>query len=414
MKILNIIAQKPSSTGSGIYLSELMKSFDRLGAVQALICADDKNEVNLYEFKESIKDLKIYPLYFNSEEMPFDIFGMSDVMPYKSRRYRDMTSLELEVYEKTFVRLMEMALSEFKPDLVICHHLYLAAALFIENFGGEKLGLVCHGTDLRQLYTNKLERNRIIKTLGGAKQIFALQDEQKNDIASLFKLSLNDIKVIGNGFNSEVFYLGDNDHSDFDQDLIRLAYAGKISKAKGLVALLNAINKIKDYKIELNLAGNPSDIEEYWEIKNKAEESLHRVNFLGQMNHKELAEFFNRSDIFVLPSYYEGLALVCIEAAACGLPVVVTNTSGIKRHINEKLDDHHFVFIDLPKMLDPDRPVEADLPDFEDRLAGGILEQIELLRGGKINRGYLKGEDFSWDNVAKNILDEFREGGLQW
>ena len=38
MKILSIITQKPSSTGSGIYLTEILKSYRHLGEEQAVIC----------------------------------------------------------------------------------------------------------------------------------------------------------------------------------------------------------------------------------------------------------------------------------------------------------------------------------------------------------------------------------------
>ena len=102
MKILSILSQKPSSTGSGVYMGELVKSFDKIGAKQAIICGQDLNQPNDYEFARHIEDLKVYSVDFNSEALPFDMFGMSDVMPYPSQRYQDMTPDQLKKYKEAF------------------------------------------------------------------------------------------------------------------------------------------------------------------------------------------------------------------------------------------------------------------------------------------------------------------------
>ena len=86
MKILSITAQKPNSTGSGVYLTELVKGFARQGHRQAVVAGvyeDDK-----VEFPEGVK---FYPVFFCTEELPFPIAGMSDEMPYESTVYGQMT-----------------------------------------------------------------------------------------------------------------------------------------------------------------------------------------------------------------------------------------------------------------------------------------------------------------------------------
>ena len=48
--------------------------------------------------------------------------------------------------------------------------------------------------------------------------------------------------------------------------------------------------------------------------------------FLGSLQQEALAEVFRQSDVFALPSFFEGLPLVTMEAMACGCIVVGTNT----------------------------------------------------------------------------------------
>jgi len=93
---------------------------------------------------------------------------------------------------------------------------------------------------------------------------------------------------------------------------------------------------LKDkYEIDLSLAGNGSG-EEKEKILKMANEN--KVRYLGNLSQKNLGEVFRKSHVFVLPSFYEGLGLVTIEALACGLRAVVTNHSGIKEYLGEERD----------------------------------------------------------------------------
>lgn len=60
------------------------------------------------------------------------------------------------------------------------------------------------------------------------------------------------------------------------------------------------------------------------------------VEFLGKLPQPELAKEYQRSDIFVLPSFFDGLPLTVIEAIACGDKVVVTDLPGIQDWLKEQ------------------------------------------------------------------------------
>ena len=55
----------------------------------------------------------------------------------------------------------------------------------------------------------------------------------------------------------------------------------------------------------------------------------------GRVQHNRIIEFLNASDIFVLPTYHEGLPNVVLEAMACRLPVVATKVGGIPEAVKD-------------------------------------------------------------------------------
>lgn len=77
MRILNISAQKPDSTGSGVYLAEMVRCELSAGHAAAVVAGvDASDEPTLPEGAEP------YFVRFNTETLPFNVCGMSDVMSY--------------------------------------------------------------------------------------------------------------------------------------------------------------------------------------------------------------------------------------------------------------------------------------------------------------------------------------------
>ena len=77
MRILNISAQKPDSTGSGVYLAEMVRCELSAGHAAGVVAGVDvSDEPTLPEGAEP------YFVRFNTEALPFNVCGMSDVMPY--------------------------------------------------------------------------------------------------------------------------------------------------------------------------------------------------------------------------------------------------------------------------------------------------------------------------------------------
>lgn len=146
-----------------------------------------------------------------------------------------------------------------------------------------------------------------------------------------------DIKIIPNGIESELFV---NDPSIKYQhrlkhptDRVQLICVTRLIERKGVQVLLRAIKQLDDsvyltiigegnYRVELEALARQLDIES-------------KVQFYGYCPREELVEFYNISDIFVLPSMAESFGMVFVEAMSCGLPVIGARVGGVPDIIKE-------------------------------------------------------------------------------
>ncbi len=183
-----------------------------------------------------------------------------------------------------------------------------------------------------------------------------------------------------------------------------MVYAGKLSYSKGIMSLLRVFDKLKDkYNVRLTLVGSGTGEEE----KSIKELGISLgVELLGEVTQKNLGKIFKESDIFVLPSFYEGLSLVTIEALASGLLVVATEIPGLKSNLGIIINDSRVIeYVKLPSMIQVDKPLEGELLLFEDRFQDAIERQIE-----RIYKSYRIDYDIkeeikrmSWENIFNKI-----------
>lgn len=403
MRILTITAQKPNSTGSGVYLTELVKAFAGEGHKQAVIAGVYRED--RVEFPEGVR---FYPVYFKTEELPFPIAGMSDEMPYESTVYGQMTEEMTSRFERAFRKAVREAAEDFRPELVICHHLYLVTSLVREELASLPVCGFCHNTDLRQMKKIPLRREYIRRQIPKLDAIFALHEEQKKEIRAIYPVKEEQITVAGTGYNSEVFFWNREKEAGRavresgikERKPLRLIYAGKIAEKKGVASLLKSLAFLRweASGLEVYLAGGAGNRGEYGQIQELAGRCGYPVWFLGKLSQKELAEEYNKSDIFVLPSFSEGLPLTVMEAMACGCKVIVTDLPGIRPWIEENVACAPVSFVAPPKMHQTDEPEPESLAVFERELAGTIEACADAPYPG-----YPDLTKVSWGNICRLV-----------
>lgn len=397
MRILSITAQKPDSTGSGVYLTELVKGFQKLGHEQAVICGV------LEEDKIDLPDgVACFPYYYKSEELPFAVLGMSDEMPYESTRYCDMTKMMTKQLRELLTNHIIHVVDAFEPEIILCHHLYFITSLVRELCPEKKVYAICHGSDLRQMKKNPWQISYIKEQIIKLDGILALHKEQREDIIATYGCEAEKVEVIGTGYNKDIFYIQNNVENK--EERRRLIFAGKISEKKGVKSLIRSLSCIENVgeKYMLALAGGAGNQEEFREIQILAENCPCEVQFLGRLSHQELAKELNSSDVFILPSFFEGLPLVIIEAMACGLHVVCTDLPGIKPWMEAVLPEHCVTFVKPPRMRNADEPLEEELPIFEKELAEAILIAKE-----KTFPKISDIQNLSWEGLCRTCVQMF-------
>ena len=424
MKILSVLAQKPSSTGSGVYLSELVRCFKKMGHEQEIICAiyetDDigARKTRPYgEARDTRPDGEAFephfnPVIFNTKEVPMKIAGMSDVMPYESIKYSDLAKDDemLEVWMKAFKDKIEEVVKRFKPDLIICHHLYLLTAMVVERWARETFPYegvpliygICHNTDLRQYQQTNLKREFIKENIKKLDKIFAPSEEHKNKIVELFGVNKNIIDVIGIGYNSDIFYIDEELHNvekNSENKTTKLLYVGKVAKKKGVLSFVKAFKMINAKNISLDIIGGAGDKDEYEEILNECKSTLNQINILPPMPQTELAKEYNSHEIFILPSFSEGIPMVPIEAMACGCKLIITDLPGVKEFYDSNVKNASIKYVKLPKLTNVDDADRGELEEFEKRLAFAMEESLKDT--GKYTPQL---SDISWENITINIL----------
>lgn len=163
--------------------------------------------------------------------------------------------------------------------------------------------------------------------------------------------------------------------------------ASRITARKGLKYLVEAVEKLaKNHpEIRLEIIGDGSERKNL-EAQVTDSEISDKVKFAGVVPHNETAKFYQRANIFVLPSLNEGMSNAMLEALASGLPVITTDTGGTRELVRDGINGFY-----------------VRMRDGRD-----IAQKIEKLMNNKELAGKMAAESrriaetMNWQSVAKN------------
>lgn len=183
----------------------------------------------------------------------------------------------------------------------------------------------------RTLIKNAIKRNKLIITVS---------ENSKKDIKKQF--NHNNVEVIYNGVDSNYRVYSRDDankvYSKYNLPHKYILCLGTLEPRKNIKLLIDAfidlkINKKIDHK--LVITGRYG-----WKYDSildmvKANNLEKEIIFTGFVEEEDLPLVYNGSDLFVFPSMYEGFGIPPLEAMACGVPVIVSNSSSLTEVVGE-------------------------------------------------------------------------------
>lgn len=262
----------------------------------------------LYQHAPSLKNVKEF------ESLNFKLHRLPSKVKHPIKNY---------IETKKYFR-------ENKIDIVHCH---MTLMNFIPLIAAKKLGIKTrishsHNADARKklFVVKKIERVLKKNSIKNATKLMACGDE-----AGKYMYGTKHFDILNNAMDLRKFEINMNTRINERQKLkindetIVLGHIGRFVKQKNHIFLLNLLKEIlKDKKnIKLILVG---DGEERKKIEDMAVamEIKDNIVFTGIM--EDTARMYNVFDIFLLPSLWEGLPVVALEAQASGLKCVFANT----------------------------------------------------------------------------------------
>ena len=217
-------------------------------------------------------------------------------------------------------------------------------------------------------------------------RIIAVSELAKQEVSKHGRGLFKKIVVVPNGIELSEFPLEISPSIRGDTQFKCLTVAFMQAR-KGLDYLLEALSLIKDKTVVLTIVG---DGPHFGRLKRLAErlDIADRVTFAGRLKRAAVIDEFKNSQLFVLPTLWEGQGIVFLEAMASGLPIVATRIPGV----NGMLEDG------INALLVPPRDSRA-LADAIQRLVS-----CEDLRFKLASEGLKRVKLFDWNQLVDRII----------
>lgn len=228
------------------------------------------------------------------------------------------------------------------------------------------------------------------------KKVVAVSVGVKRELMQTYGLGDNDIRVIPSGVDVESFHPRHRDTAGRQvrsrlgispEDVVLIFVANEYER-KGLAEVIDALSLLRGYPVKLLVVGN--DRQEPYRARAAARGVSDRIMFCVLV--PEIEHYYAAADVFILPTYYEAFSLATFEAAASGLPILVTGVNGPDEFIRN--GENGFF-------------IERDADDIAKKVRL-LVEDGSLRRtlGARAREGSLR---YSWDAIAEQTLRLYEE-----
>lgn len=195
---------------------------------------------------------------------------------------------------------------------------------------GRKVIMHIHASRFKDFYSESQNKEKILNTLQRVDRLIVLSESWKEWFKGI-GVKEDKITILHN-ITPEPTHMPEARKND---GRIRFLFMGEIGQRKGVFDILRAIAAHREEaegRIELVIGGNRNEQKLLDTIKAGGLDNI--VRFEGWVSGEKKLRLLNEADVYILPSFNEGLPISILEAMSYGCPIISTPVGGIPEVVN--------------------------------------------------------------------------------
>jgi glycosyltransferase involved in cell wall biosynthesis len=319
LKVLFLPASYPSEKNpiSGVWIKDGAKAASLYHDIRVLYACPDPSPQpsGLYRVSENVED------------------GITTLRA----RYRSRFIIpgKLLHYLGIFAAFRKLVKGGWQPDIIHAHFFTAgAAAVILGKMYKIPVVITEHSTSVATHSLGAFERRRLRFAMKRAQVILPVSHDLGGAIKNYYGIK-KPMHVIPSPVNTEVFCPSAHP-TEKERGKKKILLIAALTPRKGVPSLLEALSQIKNTRQDfvLDIVGDGANRSEYEQLTgNLGLDDV--VRFHGRQ--PDIVGFIRECDFFVMPSLYENLGMVYVEAMACGKPVIATNAGGPREIVNDNV-----------------------------------------------------------------------------
>lgn len=401
MELLMLGSGDPSQLNSGIGIAcdHIAKSIGQKVALTLVTPQSAEEMADELVPQENKLQIPVSPTLQNKAALQADIVHISvksAINPYvyfdgaaeatsqESRQTNDTVKDALEAFTTGVVQTS----ADLRFDVIYGHDwMSINAGIKLKEKSNKPLVLHIHTLDYDRIgkKSNSWLFNLEQKGMMAADKVIAVSQYHADIMQQVYGIAADKIEVIHHGLDKIIPL---DYQKPFNEKLV--VFAGRFSMQKGAAVFVKAAKKLMkdDRNIRFVMAGSG---EQFSSILSDCVEAemLDRVHFTGHLDQSQLFSLMQVADVFVMPSQSDPFGLSALEAAAIGVPVIVSENCGVKEVLPEA------------------EVVKHDADSYKQ----GILKMLntpgDAKRKAEVNKEAVKQR--TWDKVTDELVLLFNE-----
>ena len=231
-------------------------------------------------------------------------------------------------------------------------------------------------------------------TIKNSNVIASVSKSDLEEISTRYSLPETRLRYVPNMVDTDVF----KPTSDCSPEKKSLLYLGDLEPWKGvgsLIKWINLMNKSFSEEITFRFVGQGSCMQNLLRLRSGVQKSGNGVSveIMGQREHVDIPTILRSSSALILPSYWEGMPTVVLEAMATGIPVISTPVGDIPTLIRHK--ETGFI-------------IDRSFTSFKDAVSQ-ILRNHSVIKNISTNARKMIVRDYSLQKVTRSVAHIYSE-----